>query len=336
MTSLETRKITADEAGLRLDRWFRRHMPGLTHGHLEKLLRTGKIRVDGARAKAGDRVQEGQLVHIPPLSAIRVGAPKPKPELSAHDKKFVQGLVLFRNAELIALNKPAGLAVQGGTGTTRHLDALLDGLRQENEERPRLIHRLDRDTSGVLVLARGAKSAALLARVFRERETEKIYWALTAGVPMPLEGRIDLPLAKGEGPKGRERVAPAADGEEARRAITDYIVVARASRRVAFVVLRPLTGRTHQLRAHMAALGTPILGDFKYGGKNARLGGDVPGGLQLHSRRLSLKLTDGRHLSVEAPPPPHMVAALRFFGFEQAEAESTVPSRARRPKRDRR
>ncbi len=329
MTKLENVKVTADEAGLRLDRWFRRHAPSLTHGRLEKLLRTGQIRVDGARAKAGDRVQEGQLVRIPPLGEVREPLPKPKPPLSARDRKFVQDLVLFRNAELIAINKPAGLAVQGGTGTTRHLDALLDGLREEGEERPRLVHRLDRDTSGVLVLARSAKSAAALAHAFRARETEKIYWALTAGVPMPLAGRIDLPLAKGEGPKGRERMTPAEDEGKARHAITDYVVVARAGPRVAFVVLRPLTGRTHQLRAHLAALGTPILGDFKYGGKTARLSGDVPGGLQLHARRLSLRLPDGRPLTLEAPPPPPMNAALRFFGFEHADAETAFPPHER-------
>jgi 23S rRNA pseudouridine955/2504/2580 synthase len=327
MTRLEARKVTADEAGLRLDRWFRRHAPGLSHGRLEKLLRTGQIRVDGARAKAGLRVQEGQLVRIPPIKEVLEPARKPKPELSARDKKFVQSLVIFRNAELIAINKPAGLAVQGGTGTTRHLDALLDGLKEEGEERPRLVHRLDRDTSGVLVLARSAKSAASLSQAFRTRETEKIYWALTVGVPTPLEGRIDLPLMKGEGPAGRERMTPAEDEEEARRAITDYIVVARAGSRVAFVVLRPLTGRTHQLRAHLAALGTPILGDFKYGGKAARLSGNIPAGLQLHARRLGLRLPGGGPLTLEAPPPPHMVAALRFFGFERADAEKAFPAR---------
>jgi 23S rRNA pseudouridine955/2504/2580 synthase len=321
MPKLENVRVTADETGLRLDRWFRRHAPGLTHGRLEKLLRTGQIRIDGARAKAGHRVQEGQLVRVPPLPQLQAPVPKARPPLSARDKKFVQDLVLFRNADLIAINKPPGLAVQGGTRTTRHLDALLDGLREEGEERPRLVHRLDRDTSGVLVLARSAKAAAALSHAFRARETEKIYWALTAGVPTPLEGRIDLPLAKGEGPRGRERMAPAEEMEQARRAITDYAVVAHAGRQVAFVVLRPLTGRTHQLRAHLAALGTPILGDFKYGGKNARLRGDVPGGLKLHARCLRLRLPDGRPLTLEAPPPPHMDAALRFFGFERADAE---------------
>lgn len=320
MARAETRTVTADEAGLRLDRWFRRHVPTLTHNRLEKLLRTGQVRVDGGRARASDRVRAGQRVRIPPLGEAGPRAPHAPRALSEHDKTFVRGLVLFRNADVIAINKPPGLAVQGGTGTERHLDALLDGLRREGEERPRLVHRLDRDTSGVLLLARSAKAAAALAHAFRERETEKIYWALTAGVPAPPVGRVDLPLAKGLGPKGRERMEPAEDEGEAHKAVTDYAVASRAGRRVAFVVLRPLTGRTHQLRAHMAAIGTPILGDMKYGGKKARLSAEIPKGLQLHARRISLKDLDGRVLTIQAPPPPHMLAALRFFGFEASDA----------------
>jgi 23S rRNA pseudouridine955/2504/2580 synthase len=317
--------VTADEAGLRLDRWFRRHLPGLTHSRLEKLLRTGQVRVDGARARAGDRVHEGQLVRIPPLSE-GVKPSQERPAISAKDKRLVRALVLFRNADLIAINKPAGLAVQGGTGTKRHLDALLDGLREEGEERPRLVHRLDRDTSGVLVLARSSRAAAALAHAFRARETEKIYWALTAGIPTPLEGRIDLPLAKGKGHKAREQMLPAEDEEQGQRAITDYAVVGRAAPRVAFVALRPLTGRTHQIRAHLAALGTPILGDFKYGGKAACPAGGLPRGLMLHARRLSLTLPDGRTVGLSAPPPPHMLKALQFFGFEATDAEKAFAS----------
>ena len=312
---VQTLIVAEDEADIRLDRWFRRRFPALTHGRLEKLLRTGQVRVDGARAKSSARLAAGQAIRIPPLGEA-AARPAPTPAVrqpSAEDAAWVQGLVLHRDDHVIAVNKPAGLATQGGTGTTRHLDALLDALRFGAKERPRLVHRLDRDTSGVLLLARSAQAAAFLARAFQARETQKTYWAIVVGVPRPERGRIDLALAKRVGPRG-ERIEP--DAEEGRRAVTDYAVIERAGNRASWLALRPHTGRTHQLRVHCAELGTPILGDGKYGGKDAEIPGLAAARrLHLHAREIVIAHPAGRPLTVVAPLPDFMQETWRFLGF---------------------
>jgi 23S rRNA pseudouridine955/2504/2580 synthase len=310
--------VGAGDGELRLDRWFRRHYPQLGHGPLEKLLRTGQIRVDGKRAHAGDRVTLGQAIRVPPLGAL---PPAPSGEarpVRPQDEAMLQDAVLHRDDAVIVLNKPPGLAVQGGTGAEMHVDRLLDGLRFGNAERPRLVHRLDKDTSGVLVIARTAAAAAFLTKAFRDNRPSKLYWAIVAGLPKPTDGRIDLPLAKLPGKAG-ERVRP--DAEAGRRAVTLYRLVDHAGARASWLALSPLTGRTHQLRAHCAALGTPILGDGKYGGADAHLAG-VPGArrLHLHARSIELPRPDGGVLKVAAPLPPHMRKTWKFLGFaEHAE-----------------
>ena len=278
MSGVQTLTVAPEDAEIRLDRWFKRHFPELGHGRLEKLLRTGQIRLDGKRAGAGDRVASGQIVRVPPLPQ---GAAPPRegaPRLSPSDEKFVQALVLHRDDDVIVIDKPAGLAVQGGSKTTRHLDGLLDGLRFGAKERPRLVHRLDKDTSGVLVLARSAAVAAKLGAAFRGKTVRKIYWAAVVGVPKPRQGMIDQRLAKLPGRDG-ERVAPSDD--EGERALTYYRTVAYAGERLAWLALEPVTGRTHQLRVHCTSLGTPILGDGKYGGAASHPAG-LPHADQLH------------------------------------------------------
>ena len=312
--------VTSADSDIRLDRWFKRHFPTLTHGRLEKLLRTGQVRLDGKRAQASDRVQPGQTVRVPPLGNL---APAPTAASSApprpEEAKALQDAVLYRDADLIALNKPAGLAVQGGTGVDRHLDGLLDALRFDAAERPRLVHRLDRDTSGVLVLARSARAAAELAAAFRAKTTRKIYWAIVVGLPKPREGKIDLPLAKVQGRLG-ERVMP--DEDDGKSAITRFQVVSHAGGKLAWLALMPITGRTHQLRAHCVALGTPILGDGKYGGKASRPEGvPEPRKLHLHARTLMLPRPDGSVLRLTAPLPEHLKATWRFLGFEESEGK---------------
>jgi 23S rRNA pseudouridine955/2504/2580 synthase len=319
--------VAAGDAELRLDRWFKRYFPGLSHGRLEKLLRKGQIRVDGKRAKSGQRLAPGQVIRVPPMAATGPAASPGNREAASpvtpEDAEALRRAVLYRDEMAIAINKPPGLAVQGGTRTLRHLDGMLDALRDGAGERPRLVHRLDRDTSGVLILGRTAAAAALLARAFRQRSAQKLYWAVTVGTPVPHAGRIDLALAKGT-IRGGERMMAAREadgGEGARKAVTLYRVVEHAGKEAALVALSPLTGRTHQLRVHLAGRGTPILGDAKYGGAGAFLPGRRSR-LHLHARRLVLPIEGGPTLDIKAPPPPHMIETLEFFGFSMRDADA--------------
>ncbi len=320
MSAVERIVVEAKDADQRLDRWLRKRFPGLTQGRIEKLLRTGQIRLDGKRADAKIRVYAGHEVRLPP----NFDAPPPPPARAAvpeKDAEFVRGLVIHEDPDVLVLDKPAGLAVQGGSGTPRHIDGMLDALALDGE-RPRLVHRLDRDTSGVLVLGRNPRAAAKLAEAFRGKATRKLYWALVAGAPTPPEGRIDLALAKVAGSAG-ERVA--ADAEEGLRAITDYATVDAALDRVAWLAMAPITGRTHQLRVHAAtALGTPIVGDAKYGGARAAPPAGTPLRplLHLHARAIDLPHPEGGRLRVQANLPPHMAEAWAFFGFEEADGDA--------------
>lgn len=308
----QTVTVSAEDGALRLDRWFRRHYPALAHGRLEKLLRTGQVRVDGRRAKAGDRVAPGQAVRVPPLAA-EPAEPRATRLVSRADAALLRDAVLHRDEQVMVLNKPPGLAVQGGTKSERHLDGMLDALRFEAAERPRLVHRLDKDTSGVLVLARSAAAAAFLTRAFRDRATRKIYWALATGRPNPARGRIGLALAKKDG-RGGERVR--ADPDDGKHAVTYYRVIDSVGERASWLALLPVTGRTHQLRAHCAAIGAPIMGDDKYGGAAAHLAGAPhPRRLHLHARQIAIPHPAGGMLRVTAPLPAHMRQSWKFFGF---------------------
>ena len=332
-----TRPVDKDEDGVRLDRWFKRHYPALGHVQLEKLLRTGQVRLDGKRARSGDRVAAGQAVRVPPQVAhapVSDQQSRPKPNLANHDKDFVQSLVIHKDSSVIVLNKPSGLATQGGSGLTRHIDGMLDALAFGKKQRPRLVHRLDRDTSGVLVIARTVPAAAALAESLRRRDASKIYWALTKGVPRPHQGTIKLALAKegGHGPRGQdERMAPAERHDEgAKHAITDYAVLGQAGQKYGWVAARPVTGRTHQIRVHLAAIGTPIVGDFKYGGEQSRGMGEIEDRLHLHARSIDIAHPDGGRLRVTAPLPEHMLKTWTLLGFDP---ESTADPFAQRKKK---
>ncbi len=310
--------VDAADDGIRLDRWFRRRWPHLSQGQIQKLARSGQIRVDGARAKADMRLAGGAQVRVPPL-------PEPPPrdmrrQLSPADVAFAHSLVLYEDDDVLALNKPAGLAVQGGTKTERHIDGLLSAWG-EDLARPRLVHRLDRDTSGVLVLGKSPAAAARLAGAFARRRTAKTYWAIVAGVPKPGEGVIELALAK-HGFADRELMAPAEPKDpRAEPAVTEFVTLSRAAQSFAWLALRPITGRTHQLRAHMLALGHPILGDPKYHTeRSAELSG--PLGLQLHARRIVLPHPSRGELVLEAPLSPQMRAGFERFGFREDEASA--------------
>lgn len=310
------RAVSDDEAGLRLDRWFQRHFPGLSHGALQKLLRTGQVRIDGRRVEGNARIEPGQQVRLPP-GVTSAPPPKPReiPTVSDCDAAEIQSLVIHRDDQVIVLNKPPGLAVQGGTGTERHLDGMLDALRFGFEDRPRLVHRLDKDTSGLLLIARTGQAAKRLAESFRQRETEKLYWAVVVGVPQEKEGAIDLPLAKRPGARDREMMQ--VDKEEGQKALTHFRELDRLAKRAALLALWPRTGRTHQLRVHCAAIGCPILGDGKYGGEEALLAAVADARrLHLHARRLLLPHPSGKgELKVTAEPPPHFRRTVEAFGF---------------------
>ncbi len=313
--------VTDDEDGLRLDRWFRRHYPALGHGALEKLLRSGQIRIDGKRVRASDRILRGQLIRIPPqLAHLPAKAPEVAKPVSDKDSAWLRSLVIYEDASVIVLNKPSGIPTQGGSGVTRHIDGLLPALQGRKNQRPRLVHRLDRDTSGVLVVARTVPAASALSLSLRQRDARKTYWALTNGVPRPSHGTIRLALEKqpGFGPRGTdERMVIVEDGSDmAKGAITRYAVIDAAADRFAWVALRPVTGRTHQLRAHLAHIGTPIVGDLKYGGDAAAGQGELENRLHLHARSIDIAHPDGGRLSVEALLPPHMLRAWKLFGFD--------------------
>jgi 23S rRNA pseudouridine955/2504/2580 synthase len=319
----ELKRIEADDDGARLDRWFKRHYPSLGHGRLEKLLRTGQVRLDGKRAKAGDRVAEGQTVRLPPQ--INEEAPKSSAPRERAESNELRHLVLHMDKSVIVINKPSGLATQGGSGLTKHVDGMLDSLAYEKKQRPRLVHRLDRDTSGVLVIARTVPAAAALAKSLQQRDAQKIYWALTKGVPKKARGTIRLALAKesGFGKHGRDERMTAAnkDDEDAKRAVTDYAVLGRAGEEFAWVAAKPVTGRTHQIRVHLASLGTPIVGDFKYGGTESRGRGAIENRLHLHARSIDIAHPDGGRLRVTAPLSDHMRKSWELLGFDPDSEE---------------
>jgi 23S rRNA pseudouridine955/2504/2580 synthase len=324
MSGVQTIIVADKDDGLRLDRWFRTYYPALNHGALEKLLRTGQVRVNGARAKANHRVEAGETIRVPPIRDAAPPAGKP-PAPRKEDADFIRRIALYEDDHILALNKPFGLAVQGGTKTKRHLDGMLAALETDGE-RPRLVHRLDADTGGLLILAKTRRAAAALAKSFQGRGVEKTYWALCAGKPPHAEGTIDLAIAKkmvwsGDGQSER---MTAADDDDAKKAITDYMTLDSAGP-VSFLALKPVTGRTHQLRVHCAAMGALIVGDRKYGGPKARIEG-AGDGLLLFCRTMTFPHPEtGRPTTLTAPLAGRMKEAFALFDFD-ADAKVVWPS----------
>jgi 23S rRNA pseudouridine955/2504/2580 synthase len=315
-TRVQTVAVTADEAGMRVDRFLEAKFPGLSFSHIHRVIRKGELRVNGKRVDGKDRLEEGQAVRIPPLKADA-----PKTAVSEADEKtaaFLKSITLYEDADVLVFNKPMGLAVQGGSGTTRHLDGMLDVMRDDaTGQRPRLVHRLDKDTSGCLLVAKTRFAASALAQVFRSREARKIYWALVAGVPKPHQGRISTFLAKEER-EDESVMRIAKHGEEgASHAVTYYAVVETSAQQLAWASLKPVTGRTHQLRAHMAHIGHAIVGDPKYFNKeNWQLPGGIQSRLHLLARRIAVPHPRGGIIDVTAPLPPHMVQSWNLLGLD--------------------
>lgn len=309
-------KISEDDDGIRLDRWFKRHLPDVSFNIVSRWARTGQLRLDGKKATPGDRIEVGQTIQFPPAESEPVRSAKPqrrREPLKPEEEALVREMVIHQDAHAFVLNKPPGLATQGGTKTHQHLDRLLDGLADDEAARPKLVHRLDKDTSGALLVARSARAANHFSKAFSGRTARKVYWALIVGVPSGDEGQIDLPLAKQPGTGGEKMHV---DHEHGLPAKTRWRIIDRAGNRAAWVELQPLTGRTHQLRAHMAALGHPIVGDAKYGGPDAFLTGGISRKLHLHSRRLKIDAPAGGKIDVSADLPPHFAESLATIGFE--------------------
>ncbi|KMS60255.1 pseudouridine synthase [Novosphingobium barchaimii LL02] len=312
--------VGKDDEGVRLDRWFKRHLPNIGFAMVSRWARTGQIRIDGKRGDVDTRLAAGQILRVPPGGEAKPGlggADMPRRELTEEEIALADSMVLTQDRAAIVLNKPPGLATQGGSGQKEHVDGLLDAY-VERGPRPRLVHRLDKDTSGVLLIARTPGSAAFFSKRFSGRTARKIYWALVVGVPHIHEGMIELPLAKQPGTGGEKMHVDEKEGQTAR---TRYRVIDRAGNRAAWVELHPLTGRTHQLRVHMAAIGHPIVGDGKYGGQEAFLTGSISRKMHLHARRLIIEHPDGTPLDVTAPLPEHFANSLEQLGFEESEGE---------------
>ncbi|MFL6723060.1 MAG: RluA family pseudouridine synthase [Sphingomicrobium sp.] len=321
--NVRTFSVGEDDDGIRLDRWFKRHLPDISFNTVSRWARTGQLRVDGKRAAPGDRLETGQSLRVPPAEAAPAEGPGARPKrviepLSEDEAAFVRDIVLAKGRDWFMLNKPPGLATQGGTKTVQHLDRLLDGLADEGGQRPKLVHRLDKDTSGVLLVARSARAAGHFTKAFAGRTARKVYWALITGVPSAEEGLIDAPLAKQPGTGGEKMHVDEENGLPAR---TRYRLIDRAGNRAAWVELQPLTGRTHQLRAHMAAIGHPIVGDAKYGGAEAFLTGGISRKLHLHARRLKVEGLDGKPIDQTAELPSHFEESLATLGFDRMAGE---------------
>ncbi len=333
-----------DDDGIRLDRWFKRHLPETSFTTVAKWARTGQLRIDGTRATPGDRLEAGQQLRVPPeeaprpAAAIAPGSPKalrPRPVLTEDQIAFARDLVIHRDAQALVINKPPGLATQGGTKTHEHVDGLLDALQFEAESRPRLVHRLDKDTSGALLLARTSRAAAAFAKSFSSRTARKTYWALVVGVPSIDDGTIELAIGKQPG-TGGEKMHVVDEGEEGGSpARTRYRVIERAGNRAAFVELTPYTGRTHQLRVHMSAIGHPIVGDGKYGGPAAFLSGSISRKMHLHARRIRVDHPDGAgnggRIDVTAELPRHIAESIASLGFDAAAGDALPQEEDRGP-----
>ena len=335
MSGVNLLTVSTEEGEQRLDRWFKRRFPQISQGHVEKMCRTGQVRVDGARAKASDRVVPGMVIRVPPLPDAEAPSRSKAEGISAADTKMIQDCVLFKDEHMIVLNKPPGLPSQGGSGQgDRHVDGLAEALKFGYKDKPKLVHRLDKDTSGVLMLARTDRVARALSEALRHRNTRKIYWAVVAGVPHPRQGSIKYGLQKGGGRGEHEKMicihpAKMGDHPEAKRAHTDYFTLWFLGTRLSWMALEPITGRTHQLRAHMAELGHPILGDGKYGGSStenlgdgwgAGAGGDLSRKLHLHARRLTVEHPILKtEMTFTAPLPDHMARTWKMLDWNPGD-----------------
>ncbi len=319
MSGVSQKTISEDENGMRLDRWFALHFPQVKFGRLQKMIRTGQVRVDKGRVKTSTRLTSGQTVRIPPIEKDDGASKTAKIRFSEADANFLRQRIIYEDDDVIVLNKPHGLAVQGGSGTDRHIDGMLKSLPNKKGEAPRLVHRLDRDTSGCLLVAKTRAVASHFGGVFRSRSARKIYWAIVAGSPSPNQGTISCFVARQSTRDGEQMAVVEKGYKGAQHSMTHYSVTDNAGQQFSWVTLKPVTGRTHQLRVHMMNLGTPILDDPRYSDMenwNWQPPEGLGSGLHLHARRLAIPLRDGSQLDISAPLPPHMKKSFDMLGFD--------------------
>lgn len=328
--AVRTFTVAPDDHGIRLDRWFKRHLPDASFNIVSRWARTGQLRIDGKRATPGDRIEMGQKIRVPPAEALdKIKAedtrpPRPKrerPSLTEDEAAFAEAMVIHKDDAALVLNKPPGLATQGGTKTDEHVDRLLDALWYEVDGRPKLVHRLDKDTSGALLVGRTVRAAGHFAKAFSSRSARKVYWAIVIGHPNIEDGMIELPIAKQPGTGGEKMHVDEKEGSPAR---TRYRVIDRAGNNASWVELQPFTGRTHQLRVHMAAIGHPIVGDGKYGGRDSFLTGTISRKMHLHARRIRVDHPDGGQIDVRADLPQHFAETLAALGFTEADGDALI------------
>lgn len=326
MSDVQKLEVSDAEDGMRLNRWVKAHFPAIRFGDLQKLLRTGQIRVDGGRTKANARLESGQMIRMPPLRGLDASAKKRGrvDTLSAADEEFARSLVIYQDKAIIAFNKPSGLAVQGGSKTHQHIDRLLEAFVDKQGERPRLVHRIDKDTSGVLIAARTRDAAAKLTKAFRSSDVRKVYWGLVSGIPRPDEGSIKLPLAKRLLGGVEKTVALQPGNRDGQRALTNFTTISVAGRKFAWLMFLPVTGRKHQLRVHAAAMGHPIMGDGKYGDLDAEPIGNLADRLHLHARSIKIPHPNGGIFEIAAPLSGHMADSWKFLGFAERDGDEEL------------
>jgi 23S rRNA pseudouridine955/2504/2580 synthase len=319
-TGVQTLIVTPDEAGLRLDRFFTARFPGIAFSHVQRIVRKGEVRVDGKRAETSTRLDEGQTVRVPPLKIDATPRAEMSDRRTQETRDFLKSITLYEDKDVLVLNKPFGLAVQGGSGTTRHVDGMLDALTGDDGQKPRLVHRIDKDTAGCLLIAKTRFAASALTKSFRSRSARKVYWALVAGVPRTKQGRISTFLARDEDERGDSKMRLARHGEkDAQHSVTYYATVETSARKLAWLSLKPVTGRTHQLRVHCAEIGHPIIGDPKYfNAENWELPGGLQNRLHLLARRIAIPhpRDETRMIDVSAPLPPHMLQTWNLLGLD--------------------
>ncbi len=305
----QTVTITEQDNDIRLDRFFKRHFPDVPFGMVAKAVRRKAIRLNGARCDVSTRLCTGDVISFPSFN-VDENPTEVKKDFSKQAREF-EKYIIYKDSYILVINKPAGLAVQGGTGINVSVDDLATHWNFEYEDKPKLVHRIDKETSGILILARKVDVAAELSELFKRRQIDKFYTAITKGVIDPRTGTLVSYLAKKQVDDDYEKVVSTTDGK---KAITNYEVIDYAASSYALLSLNILTGRTHQIRQQLAEKNCPILGDSKYGNRESTPNFIKPK-LYLHATLLKFELR-GKLYELKADFPDYFKDALLNLGLD--------------------